>query len=79
MIDTASKQIVTNVTVGSSPAGVAVSQDGRRVYVTNSGSGNVSVIDTDPTSATYNTELRRITAGTQPTGIAVAPMAAGSM
>jgi YVTN family beta-propeller protein/VCBS repeat-containing protein len=73
VIDTASKQIVKNVTVGSSPAGVAMSQDGRRMYVTNSGSGTVSVIDTDPTSATYNTELRRITVGTQPTGIAVAP------
>ena len=73
MVDTISGQIVTNVTVGASPAGLAVSADGRRAYVTNSGSNTVSVIDTDPTSAAVNTEIRRITVGSGPTGIAVTP------
>ncbi|MFN2496225.1 MAG: hypothetical protein ABR608_10015 [Pseudonocardiaceae bacterium] len=35
-----------DIAVGNSPVGVAVSPDGRRAYVTNCGSGLVSVIDT---------------------------------
>ncbi len=72
IIDVANGQIVKKVTVGSDPAGLAVSPDSRRVYVANGGSTTVSVIDTDPASVNYNNEIRRITAGAQPTGIAVA-------
>jgi len=38
--------VVTTVTVGSAPYGVAVNPAGTRVYVTNNNSDNVSVIDT---------------------------------
>lgn len=37
---------ITDIPVGDNPAGVAVSPDGRRAYITNHGSGTVSVIDT---------------------------------
>jgi YVTN family beta-propeller protein len=38
--------VTAMVTVGSNPAGVSVNPAGTRVYVANSNSGNVSVIDT---------------------------------
>src|SRR5215471_17735501 len=40
--------VVTSITVGNLPRGIAFSSDGNRAYVTNS--NNVSVIDTDPAS-----------------------------
>jgi serine/threonine protein kinase, bacterial len=45
MLGTAGDETVT-VAVGASPRGVVVSPDGTRAYVTNRGSGTVSVIDT---------------------------------
>ena len=38
--------VVATVTVGSAPYGVAITPDGTRVYVSNTLSNNVSVIDT---------------------------------
>ena len=73
VVDTSSGQIVKNITVGANPAALAMTADGRRVYVTNGGSNTLSVIDTNPASATYNTEISRITVGAQPSGIAVTP------
>ncbi|MFD4553555.1 caspase family protein [Streptomyces sp. NPDC058469] len=64
---------VSSVRVGYSSAGVAVSPDGRRAYVTNSstasgsGLGSVSVIDT----ATNRTVGRPIVVGYSPAGVAV--------
>ena len=47
MIDTASNTVVgTPIPVGTTPAWVAITPDGKHVYVTNNGSNNVSVIDT---------------------------------
>jgi DNA-binding beta-propeller fold protein YncE len=44
-IDTATRRTVGNpIDVDGYPVEVAVSPDGRRVYVANSGSGSVSVI-----------------------------------
>ncbi|WP_150655397.1 hypothetical protein [Pseudomonas fluorescens] len=37
---------MTNIPVGNGPAGIAVSPDGTRAYVSNQGSNTVSVIDT---------------------------------
>lgn len=59
---------VDSIKVGSTPAGIAISPDDSRVYVTNSGSSTVSVIDT-----ALNKEISRITVGSQPNGIAVSP------
>jgi YVTN family beta-propeller protein len=46
VIDTATNMVMTTLTVGSAPEGVAVTPDGRHAYVANEGSNNVSVIDT---------------------------------
>ena len=37
----------TDISVGSSPGALALSPDGKRLYVANTGSGTVSVINTD--------------------------------
>ncbi|MGW7365805.1 protein kinase domain-containing protein [Streptomyces sp. NPDC054841] len=57
----------SSIRVGKSPAGVAVSPDGRRVYVTNFGSDSVSVIET----ATNRTVDDPIPVGNSPKGVAV--------
>src|SRR6218665_3765523 len=60
---------VTNtITVGTTPAGVAVTPDGSTVYVTNRGSDSVSVIDT-----ATGTVTKTITVGLRPFGVAVTP------
>jgi YVTN family beta-propeller protein/VCBS repeat-containing protein len=59
---------VDSIKVGSTPAGIAISPDDSRVYVTNGGSSTVSVIDT-----ALNKEISRITVGSQPNGVAVSP------
>ena len=47
MIDPATNIVVVpSITVGTGPLGVAITPDGKRAYVTNSDSGDVSVIDT---------------------------------
>ena len=45
-IDTATGQVIAQVTVGRGPTHPIPSPDGRRVYVTNTDEGSVSVIDT---------------------------------
>src|SRR5262249_24742837 len=51
--------------------GIAILPNGRRAYVANRGSGNVSVIDTDPASPTYNTVLKTIKVGDEPVDVCV--------
>lgn len=55
-------------TGGTQSVAAAVTPDGSRVYVTNSGSGNVGVIDT-----ASNLFVTAIPVGTSPWGIAVSP------
>ncbi|GCE40146.1 collagen triple helix repeat domain protein [Rhodococcus wratislaviensis] len=64
----ATNVVVGSVTVGTSPTGVAANPAGTRVYVTNSGSGNVSVIDT-----ATNKVVATIGVGTTPNAVAVNP------
>jgi len=52
VIDTASNTVISTVTVGEAPLGVAITPDGAFAYVTNSLSDNVSVIDTTSNSVT---------------------------
>ena len=61
MIDTATNTVIATIPVGSSPLGVAVTPDGRKVYVANSGSNNVFVIDT-----ASNSVLAEVSVGIQP-------------
>lgn len=67
VIDTATNTIVTNIVVGGSPNGLAVTPDGTRVYVGQE-TGNVVVID-----ATTNTVTATIPVGTLPSGVKVNP------
>src|ERR1700738_3527219 len=46
VIDTATTTVATTVAVGTAPLGVAVTPDGKHVYVANQGSSSVSVIET---------------------------------
>ena len=63
------KPFPSHDTVGSIPEQVAISPDGKKAYVTNSGFNTVSVIDTTNDAATP----LNITVGKSPTGIAITP------
>lgn len=56
------------IAVGNLPYGVATSPDGSHVYVTNSGSNSVSVID-----AATNSVVATVNVGTSPYGVAISP------
>jgi YVTN family beta-propeller protein len=68
VIDTATNTVTDTVPVGSFPKGIAVSPDGKKVYVTNSWNDNVSVIDT-----AINTVTATVPVGRFPEGIAINP------
>jgi YVTN family beta-propeller protein len=70
VIDTTTNppSVVATVLVGNTPEGVAVTPDGKHVYVTNIESNNVSVIATST-----NTVVATVTAGIEPFGVAVTP------
>ncbi len=44
VINTANNMVEATITVGTNPSGVVVTSDGTKAYVTNEGSGTVSVI-----------------------------------
>ena len=52
--------------MGNSPEGIAITPDGSYAYVTNYGSGTVSVIDTST-----NAVIATVTVGTDPYGVAL--------
>ena len=56
------------IPVGNYPMGVAVTLDGKKVYVTNLNDNTVSVID-----ATKNKVTATIPVGSDPRGVAVSP------
>ncbi|HWP92988.1 MAG TPA: beta-propeller fold lactonase family protein [Thermodesulfobacteriota bacterium] len=56
---------ITEVKVGVGPSGLAITPDGSKVYVTNSGSDTISVIDTSAN------EVKTIPVGLGPGGIAI--------
>lgn len=69
-IYTTSGLYVTTVSVGTGPKGLAYSPDGQYLYVSNSGSSNISVISRS--GNTYTLQENK-TVGTGPWGIAVTP------
>jgi YVTN family beta-propeller protein len=64
-VDTAKRAVMGRVAVGKVPRGIAISPDGKRLYVTNSWADTVSEID-----AAALQPLRTLPAGFEPTGIA---------
>jgi len=61
VIDVATGNTVTKITVGTNPLGVTLNSAGTKAYVTNFNSGTVSVIDT-----ATNTQTTTINVGAQP-------------
>jgi YVTN family beta-propeller protein len=70
VIDGATHKTVATVRVGVSPAQMAVSPDRKSVYVANTGSDTVSVLNTDNDTIARNIALPR---GSSPIGVAVSP------
>ena len=56
----ASERVVARIDVGIDPVGLAVRPDGNEVWVANHVSDSVSVIDTDPDSATFHQVIATI-------------------
>jgi len=69
VIDQQTNKIVTTIPVETNPRGIAVNAAGTRVYVTNSGSNSVSVID----GITQTVIGSPIPVGSLPTGVVVSP------
>jgi YVTN family beta-propeller protein len=55
------------------PYGLGMTSNLETLYVSNEGDNTVSVVDADPRSATFMTELKRIPVGNGPRAVAVAP------
>jgi outer membrane autotransporter protein len=75
VIDTSTRAVVNTITAGVGPIGVAVSPDGRSVYVGNNASNTVSVIST-ATNTVVNTIAIPSSApnsGSNPIGVAFTP------
>ncbi len=68
IIDTATKAVITAVSVEKGPKEIAVTPDGTKVYVANSDGGSISVIDTATNSVTNTVKV-----GGAPFGVAVNP------
>jgi len=68
VIDTATNAVVATVPVAAGPHGMAVSPDGRFVWVAGEGSSNVSVIDT-----ASDTVARSVDVGASPHGVSMLP------
>lgn len=71
--------IIATITVGESPLRIVISPDGSAAYVTNSGSGDITVIDTasviDPTTPIVVSTLENV--GGNPFEIAILPSGDG--
>ena len=65
VIYTGTNTVIATFDVGQFPMGIAVTQDGKKVYVTNSETSDVSVLDT-----ATNTVITTVPVGRTPTHIA---------
>jgi YVTN family beta-propeller protein len=66
VIDTASNKIVATVPVGQRPWNMALTPDGKKLYVACGRSNSVTVIDT-----TSNSRLRDVAVGKLPWGVVI--------
>jgi len=68
VIDPATNKITASVKVGQRPWGIALTQDGKKLYAANGPSNDVSVVDTDKL-----TTIKTIAVGKIPWGVAIGP------
>jgi YVTN family beta-propeller protein len=68
LVDTATRSILAELTVGVDPRSVAVAPDGGSAYVANQGSDGLAVIDLQIPSVTTEVDV-----GGRPVGVAVSP------
>lgn len=68
VIDTGAGKVVATVPVAAGPHGMAITQDGRTVYVSGDGSSSLDVIDT-----ATDTVVKTINVGKAPNGVALTP------
>jgi YVTN family beta-propeller protein len=68
VVDTAAGAVVATLPVSAGPHGMAITHDGRTVYVSGDGSSSVDVIDTASDKV-----IKRIDVGKSPNGIALTP------
>jgi YVTN family beta-propeller protein len=75
VINTSSHTITSTIQlpIPTSPLGLAITPDGKRVYVAGWMANNVSVIDSDPVSSTYNTVITTIPVSGEARDIALSP------
>ena len=75
MINTSSHTITSTIQlpIPTSPLGLTISPDGKRVYVPGWMAHNVSVIDSDPSSPTYNTKVAEIPVNGAARAVALSP------
>ena len=66
VIDTASNKVVNTIAVGKRPWNMALTPDGKKLYVANGRSNSVTVIDTMAGRA-----ISEITVGELPWGVAI--------
>jgi YVTN family beta-propeller protein len=55
------------------PYGLGLSPEGNLLYVSNEGDNSLSVVSANPTSASFMTEVARVTVGEGPRAVAVSP------
>jgi YVTN family beta-propeller protein len=68
VIDTGAGEVVATVPVAAGPHGMAITKDGRMVYVSGDGSSSVDVIDT-----AIDKVVKTINVGKAPNGVALTP------
>lgn len=73
VIDTASGQVIRTIPDPAGPQGIAVSPDGKTLYVTNPNADGLWVIN-----AAAGQVTARIPAGAEPYGVAVSPDGSGA-
>ena len=66
MIKTATNKVVATIPVGMEPVGVAFTPNGKRAYVANFDTNDVSVIET-----ATNTVVAVVNVGTHPSGVGI--------
>ncbi len=66
--------LLRSITVGLRPQGIAIVPGIQQAYVANTSSNDLSVIDVNPLSATFNREIARIPVDPEPVDVAVNPI-----